>query len=233
MDFNTYIFSPPYSYWLLRGMIVTLFISVITSLFSLIFGLIICFFNISKQKYYRIFAKIYIIIFRNIPPVPLLLFLTFGLPTIYYSLTGMPFSRNVTFSMLIMGISLNTSAYLAEIIRSGLKGVPKESIDSAKVLGLSNTTIRFKVLFPQALYICLPSLSTRITHNIKNSSIALVLPLNVNNMEIMGQAGRIAGQTFAWAEPLIAAAIFYMLISFAIKLSVNFHLNKITREKAF
>ncbi len=55
----------------------------------------------------------------------------------------------------------------------------------------------------------------------KNSSIALVLPLPVNRMEVVAQAGRIAGQTFAWAEPLLLAAAVHLALALFIGVLVN------------
>ncbi len=66
-------------------------------------------------------------------------------------------------------------------------------------------------------------MTTRLIHNMKNSAIALVLPLAVDNMEVVGQAGRIAGQTFAWAEPLIFAAAVHLTLA----VSMGFFVNKL------
>lgn len=221
MNFTEYVFSPPYINWLITGLVFTVIIAVLTSIFSLIIGGIICFLHISKQNLFYLSAKLYINIFRNIPPLPFLLFLIFGLPGIYTLVTGDTFPRNMVFPLLILGISLNTAAYIAEIIRSGLKGVPESNIDSARVLGLNPFIIRLHILLPQALRISFPALGTRLIHNMKNASIALVLPLNVNHMEVMGQAGRIAGQTFAWAEPLIFAACVYLILTIALQLVIK------------
>lgn len=230
MNFNDYIFSPPYSNWLLQGAVFTIIISFLTTSFSLFLGIINCFMNISSHKTLRCWAQTNVIVFRNTPPVPLLLFLSFGLPGIYSSITGKPFLRDTTFFFLIIGLSLNTSAYISEIVRSGLKAIPNQNIDSARILGFGNKDINLSILLPQAIHNCLPALSTRIIHNIKNSSIALVLPLSVNHMEIMGQAGRIAGQTFAWAEPLLVSAIFYIIITITLKLAVNRYI-KVSKRK--
>ncbi len=222
MNFSEYVFSAPYLHWLISGAQYTIIIAGLTSIVSLIIGCLVCFLHISKQKLYHVCALIYINIFRNIPPLPFLLFLVFGLPGIYTLLTGNIFPRNTVFMLLILGISLNTAAYLAEIFRSGLKGVPKSTIDSARVLGLKPSDIRLHILLPQALRISFPALGTRLIHNMKNASIALVLPLDVNHMEVMGQAGRIAGQTFTWAEPLIFAASVYLVLTMMLQGVITF-----------
>jgi polar amino acid transport system permease protein len=226
MNFAKYVFSQPYQNWLLNGIVMMLLIAALTTIFSIILGFSISFLRMSKNKFSKWFSSVYITFFRNIPPVPLLLFLVFALPGLFKALTGINFPRDMEFTLLITGLSLNTSAYIAEIIRSGVRGVPSSMGDAGRVLGLSPSTINLKIIYPQALRIVFPALGTRLIHNMKNSSIAFVLPLAVGNMEITGQAGRIAGQTFAWAEPLIFSAIVYLAFSLIISVIVNFTGNK-------
>lgn len=221
MAFEKYIFSDPYWGWLLNGILYTIIITTLTTLFSVILGTIVSGLRTAKTPLFRTGAFIYINIFRNLPPVPLLLFLVFGLPGLYLSATGNIFPAGMEFYLLIIGLSLNSSAYIAEILRSGILAVPADHYDGAKVLGLGPVTTRLTVIYPQALLIAFPALGTRLIHNMKNSSIALVLPLQVDKMELLGQAGRIAGQTFAWAEPLIFAAVIYFVLSLTISITVN------------
>ena len=65
------------------------------------------------------------------------------------------------------------------------------------------------------------TLGNRLVHNMKNSTVALVLPLEVDSMEVLGQAGRVAGQTFAWAEPLIFAALVHLCLALLFGAIVN------------
>lgn len=223
VDFQQYIFSPPYSEWLCRGIVFTLWISLLTSICSLFLGLLVCALRMSRHRIARTLGVIYIGLFRNIPPVPLLLLLVFGFPGFHLYLTGSELDVDMCFYFLILGLSLNTSSYIADIFRSGVMGIPATQVEAAKVLGLSRMDIRLRVIMPQALRIAFPALGTRLIHNMKNSAVALVLPIRTDNMEIMGQAGRIAGQTFSWAEPLIFAAVVYtalsLLLSFAVEKS--------------
>jgi ABC-type amino acid transport system permease subunit len=125
------------------------------------------------------------------------------------------------FGLLIAALSLNTSAYIAEILRSGIRAVAPQHHDAGRTLGLSPRRIRIFITYPQAIRIALPALGTRLIHNMKNSTIALVLPISVDRMELLGQAGRIAGQTFAWAEPLIFAAAAHLTLAVLLGLVVN------------
>ena len=170
---------------------------------------------ISQQTFglSRAAAAVYINIFRNIPLIPLLLLLVFGLPGVYQALMGSPMPAGIEFPMLIAGLTFNTSAYLAEEIRSGIRGVPGTQWDAGRVFGIGPTRLLVSVIYPQALRIALPAVGNRLVHNMKNSTVALVLPLDVDSMEVLGQAGRVAGQTFAWAEPLIFAALVHLCLA--------------------
>ena len=77
------------------------------------------------------------------------------------------------------------------------------------------------MIYPQAVRIVAPALASRFIHNVKNSTLALVVPLPVHMMEVVGQAGRIAGQTFSWAEPLIFAAGIHLLLALGLGRLLN------------
>jgi His/Glu/Gln/Arg/opine family amino acid ABC transporter permease subunit len=208
--------SEPYLGWLLSGVGMTVVIATLSGVAGMVIGVAVTTARISDRPVVRWLARIYICIFRNLPPVPLLLFLVFALPGLYRSLFGAAFPRGMEFGLLITGLSLNTSAYLAEILRGGVRGVPLQHWDAARVCGLTRGKTLLLVVYPQALRITLPALGTRLIHNMKNSSIALVLPLAPIYMDVTSQAGRIAGQTFAWAEPLIFAAGVYLILTLAL-----------------
>ena len=169
----------------------------------------------------RAAGALYIVLFRNLPVMPLLLFLTFALPGIWREVFGYTLPRGCEFYLLIMGLALNAGAYLAEILRAGVEAVPREQLDAARTLGLSPRTVRRRVVFPQAVRIVAPALTYRYIHIIKNSSMALVIPLAPGMMEMVGQAGRIAGQTFSWAEPLIFAAAGYLALALILSRLLN------------
>lgn len=221
MNFQQYVFAPPYFGWLCRGVQITLLITLLTTVFSLILGILVATLSTSSRQKKRLTAKIYIALFRNLPPVPLLLFLVFALPGAFRSLTGHVFPSGMEFSLLIAGLSLNTSAYIAEILRSGIQTIPSQQFSAARVLGLGPIETRVSVIYPQAIRVTLPALGNRLIHNMKNSALALVLPLPLANMEVLGQASRVAAQTFAWAEPLLFAATVHLSLALLLSLAVN------------
>jgi His/Glu/Gln/Arg/opine family amino acid ABC transporter permease subunit len=213
MEFGRYVFAEPYFGWLWRGLGMTLLISLLSGWVAVVVGFGVLQLHLSAHRALRAAASGFVIIFRNLPLVPLLLFLTFGLPSLWLQLSGRPIPRGSEFPLLLAGLSLNTGAYLAEIFRAGVQGVPIAQRETARTLGLSTAAIRWHVIYPQAVRIVAPALATRWIHNTKNSAMAIVVPLPVGMMELVGQAGRIAGETFSWVEPLIVVAGAHLLLS--------------------
>jgi His/Glu/Gln/Arg/opine family amino acid ABC transporter permease subunit len=229
MDFGRYVFGPPYFGWLCRGVMMTLTIGLTSGLLAIVigFGVVQC--HISMHRTVRGLAVGFVAVFRNMPLLPLLLFLTFALPGIWQQVWGRSFSRDLELYLLLLGLALNTGAYISEILRAGISSVPSEQIETGRALGFSPTRIRRQIVYPQAIRIVAPALTSRLIHNMKNSTLALIVPLPVQMMEVVGQAGRIAGQTFSWAEPLIFASFVHLIFALGIGRSLN---RWATREQA-
>jgi His/Glu/Gln/Arg/opine family amino acid ABC transporter permease subunit len=213
MDFGSYVFAEPYFGWLCRGVLMTLVISFASGIAAALIGLVVVQLRLAPHRVSRTTAATFVMIFRNLPPVPLLLFLTFAVPDLWLRAFGHPMPRGFEFYLLLAGLALNTGAYFAEILRAGVRGVPPLQQEAARTLGLSAATIRWRVVYPQAVRITAPALATRWIHNMKNSTMALVVPLTVGQLEVLGQASRIAGETFSWVEPLIFVAAVFLLLS--------------------
>jgi polar amino acid transport system permease protein len=221
VDFGRYVLAAPYLGWLGRGIALTLVISFVSGCGATILGFGVLHLHLARRRLLRVLGAGFVLVFRNLPLVPLLLLLTFGLPGLWAQVCGCRFPRGLELYLLLLGLSLNTGAYLAEILRAGVLGVTPHHRETARTLGLSNTAIRWHVVYPQATRIVAPALATRWIHNMKNSTLALVVPLPVERMEVVGQAGRIAGQTFSWAEPLIVVAGVHLLLSLGLGWLLN------------
>jgi len=221
VDFSQYVFGSPYFGWLCRGLLMTLIIATASALAAALIGYWVLRCRLSAQAAWRHAGVAFVAIFRNLPLVPLLLFLTFGLPGLWLELRGRPFPSGYEFHLLILGLALNTAAYFAEILYAGVMAIGPEQIDASRTLGLPAQAIRRWVIYPQAVRIVAPALALRFIHNAKNSTMALVVPLPVGLMEVVGQAGRIAGQTFSWAEPLVFAAAIHLSLGLVLGWALN------------
>ena len=202
------VLTEPYLGWLLRGVQMTVLISLVSGCAAALLGVGVLRLRMAERRAPRVVASGFVLVFRNLPLVPLLLFLAFGLPALLGERV-----RGLDLALLVLGLSLNTAAYFAEILRAGVGGVPAEHAAAARTLGLSRAAIRWRVIVPQAVRIVAPALATRWVHNMKNSTTALVVPLPLGLMEVVGQAGRIAGETFSWVQPLLVAAAVHLALS--------------------
>ncbi len=220
MNLARYVFSEPYFDWLLLGAGNTLLISFFSGTIALVLGTAIALAGYGRAGR-KFLASLFTDVFRNIPPVPMLLLLSYSLPALTRELLGITFPAGMEFSLVVAGLSLNTGAYVSELVRSGLRAVPAEQYEAGLTLGLGRWRTLLQIVLPQAFRVAFPGLSTRIIHNMKNSSVALVLPLNLNRMELMGQSGRIAGQTFAWAEPLVFSTAVYLILAVLVSLCLS------------
>jgi His/Glu/Gln/Arg/opine family amino acid ABC transporter permease subunit len=221
VDFGRYVFSDPYLAWLCRGVAMTLLISLASACGAAVIGAAVLRCQLSPRRPLRALGAAFVMVFRNLPLVPLLLFVTFGLPGMWRELTGSALPRGLELYLLVLALALNTAAYVVEIVRAGITSIEPEQVEAARVLGLPPRAVRRRIIYPQALRITAPALASRFIHNMKNSTLALIVPLPVGAMELVGQAGRIAGETFSWAEPLIAAACVHVVLALALGRLLN------------
>ncbi|WP_284443463.1 amino acid ABC transporter permease [Chlamydia gallinacea] len=155
---------------LLRGCEYTVFISGISIIFGLFLGIIIG--SLTSQYFscrvLRSLGSLYVTIIRGTPLFIQILICYFGLPTVI----------RVNLSPLASGIislSINSSAYLAEIIRGGINSLSKGQWESAKVLGYKKSQIFLYIIYPQVFRNILPSLTNEFIALIKESSILMVV----------------------------------------------------------
>jgi His/Glu/Gln/Arg/opine family amino acid ABC transporter permease subunit len=221
MNFAQYVFGAPYFGWLCTGVLMTVQIAAVSGLSAAILGFLVLRCHISAQPWLRKVGIGFVAIFRNLPLVPLLLFLAFAVPGVWQQLWHHPFPRGLELYLLLLGLTLNTASYFAEILLAGVGAVSVDLIHAARTLGLLPGAVRRHVVLPQAARIVAPALASRFIHNMKNSTLALVVPLPVDAMDVVGQAGRIAGETFSWAEPLIFAACVHLSLAIGLGWLLN------------
>ncbi len=221
VDFAKYVFDEPYLGWLLRGVSMTLVMAVVSGIGAAILGFWVLRGELSRWRFFRTLGGAYVTVFRNVPILPLLLLLMFGVPGVWLRWTGREFPRDFELVMLLVGLSLNTGAYLAEILRAGVQAVSPLQLEAGRTLGLSPGAIRRKIVYPQAIRIVAPALTSRLIHNTKNSTMALIVPLPLHQLEVLGQASRIAGETFTWIEPLCFAACVHLVLALVFGQALN------------
>lgn len=191
----------------LEGALVTIVIAIITVLFGTILGSILALMKISNNKVLSIISSIYIEVFRGIP---LLLQLW-----VIYLLTSSSLGK---FVAVCLALILNSAAYVAEIVRSGIASVDKGQMEAARSLGLSKSIAMKKIILPQAIKNILPALGNEFVAVIKETSLASVFFIG----ELMTVKNTITTLTYLSLEPYIIIGVIYLVLTYSISKLIKF-----------
>lgn len=192
---------------LAKGMFASLTIFVLTLLFSMPLGLLLCVIRMSKSPVLQWIARIYISIMRGTPLMLQLLVVFFG----PYYIFGMSVSSSYRFYAVIIGFSLNYAAYFAEIYRSGIEGIPVGQREAAFILGYSKIQTFWKIIFPQMVKRVIPPVTNEVITLVKDTSLAFALAYT----EMFTLAKQVAASK-ASIMPLFVAGLFYYVFNFIV-----------------
>lgn len=196
-----------------EGMLSTIWIFVLTLLFSLPLGLVIAFGRMSRNVILRNITRIYISIMRGTPLMLQLLVVYFG----PYYIFSISISSSYRAYAVIIAFALNYAAYFAEIYRSGIASMPKGQYEAAKVLGYSRTQTFFTIILPQVIKRILPSVTNEVITLVKDTSLAF----SIAYAEMFTQAKALAASQKSMV-PFVAAAVFYYIFNFVVAAIMEF-----------
>jgi polar amino acid transport system permease protein len=162
-------------------------------------GLLLAVLSTLPSPFLRWPLRIWVDIFRALPPLVLLIFLFAGLP-----FAGIDIGA---WGAVAVGFFLNTGAYYGEILRAGIESVPRGQIEAARSTGLTAGQAMRHVVLPQAVRNVLPDLISNTLEVVKLTSIASVVALP----ELLYQARQAQSVTYN-ATPIVAAAVIYFLL---------------------
>ena len=112
----------------------------------------------------------------------------------------------------VIALSLNSAAYVSEIIRAGIDAVDKGQMEAARSLGMNQRLAMFEIIIPQAFKNILPALGNEFISVIKESSMVSVIGV----AELMYNASTVRGNTALGLEPIVIAAVIYFIITFTL-----------------
>lgn len=188
----------------------TIYASLLALVFSLIIGTIMAILQLSHNRIIRSLAKAYVAFFRNIPLLIIVMFFYVVAPMYFYSFDG--------FQAGTIGLTIYTSAFIAETVRSGIQTVPKGQMEAGLSSGFSySETMRYIVL-PQAFKIVVPPLGNQFINLIKNSSILAM----VAGLDLMYQGDLIASMTFNTFDTYIIVGLFYLVLTLPLSYLMNY-----------
>ena len=200
------VFSEVYP-TLVEGLGMTVKITVLSLIIALVLGIFICLMNISKNKLLSGIAKFYIWLIRGTPMLVQAFYFYFAIPQLIQAVTGSQF-RITVFTASLITLSLNAVAYISEIFRGSIESVNKGQMEAARSLGLSYAKSMQKIILPQAVRICLPSLVNQFIITLKDSTILYAIGLS----EIMYHAKIYVGRTMESFATYTWVAIFFLFI---------------------
>ena len=201
---------------LLKGMYVSLWLTIGAAIFGFVFANLLAVSRLNKIPIFGILSTAFVEFTRNTPLIVQLFFIAFGLPL----LLGYqwPF-----WSHALLALSLNFSAYFAEILRAGFEDVHKGQIEAAKSLGLPKMVIFVKIIFPQALCMVYPALNSQFIFLFLTTGI-----ISEIGVKELTQAGvYIDSRTFRSFEVFFTLTILYIFLSLMLKTALKFIYNRI------
>ena len=198
LDFSVVLTKIPI---LLEGCVVTLQISFFALLLGMIFGIAGALCRISANRALNSLAFMYVWVIRGTPVMVQLFILYFGLPQLGIKLPSMVAG--------VLGLAINTGAYVTEIIRAGIQAVDKGQMEAALSVGMSFRQAMVRIIGTQATKICIPPLVNQFIMTLKNSSIASLVTIT----ELFRTGEQIIYTTFRSFEVYMAVAVLYLLMN--------------------
>ncbi|MGX7418655.1 amino acid ABC transporter permease [Carnobacterium gallinarum] len=196
-----YIFKPALAVeslpFILQGLGYTVLISVVSMLIGTLLGFFLALMRMSKLRLPRWLAQLYISFMRGTPMLVFLFILYFGFPFI-----GIQFTATTA---AIIGFSLNSSAYIAEVLRGSILGIDKGQWEASYALGMPYFFIMRRIILPQSLRTAVGPLSNVMLDLIKGTSLAAMITVP----EIFQQAKIIGGREFDYMTMYILVALVY------------------------
>ncbi len=197
------------------GLCYTLLISVIGLLIGFVLGAIFGLGRLSKNKLFYSIASVYIEVIRGTPLLVQAIWVFFALPLIIeYNLASI--------SAGIIVISVNSGAYIAEIVRGAVQSIEKGQMEAGRSLGLTHNQAMRYIIWPQAFKRMIPPLGNQFIISIKDTSLLSVILVP----ELMFQGRLVASNYFNAVEIYTTVAMFYL----AITLTLSFVLRYVERR---
>ncbi|SEG26962.1 ABC transporter permease [Bosea lathyri] len=165
------------------------------------------------------FARAYVFVFRGTPLLVQIFLIYYGLGQFRPSLQAMNlwgFFREPYWCALL-ALTLNTAAYVSEIMRGGLQSVPAGQIEAARACGMSRLLLARRIILPIAVRQALPGYGNEIILMVKATSLASIITM----MEVTGIAHKLISETFRAIEIFICAGAIYLILNFLVTRAIQ------------
>lgn len=189
-------------FYIIKGATVTLKFSVLSVIIGFLIGSILAMMSLSKSRILYAISRMYVSLIRG---TPLLLQLTI----VFYGLPQLLDIKISPFTAGIIAFSMNSSAYITEIIRSGIMSVDRGQFEAAESLSIKYKDSMLDIILPQAFRNVLPALVNEIVNLIKESAIISI----IGEADLIRRATSVASEHYNYFTPmLVAAACYYIMV---------------------
>lgn len=190
---------------LLLGALVTIEITAVSVAIGTMFGLFVGIAELSRYRWLRVPAKIYVDFIRGTPLLVQIFIIYFALPIVL----GM---RIEPFVAAVAACSINSGAYVAEIFRAGIQSIDKGQMEAGRSLGMTWTQTMVHIVIPQAFRRIIPQLGNEFIAMLKDSSLVSVIGFE----ELTRKGQLIIASTYGSLEIWTAVAIIYLVMTLSI-----------------
>ena len=210
MDFSLFIphmveiWKEYWTVFLFQGLKNTLLLTCISVALGTLLGTLVAMAKMSKFAPLRGLITVYIEVLRGTPILLQLYVFYFILPQV------LPFLKLSQFMWVSIALCVNSSAYVSEVIRSGIQAVDKGQTEAARSLGLSESQTMTKIILPQAIRNILPAIANEFVVIIKESAVTYTIGVQ----DIMAVVQSVKGATYLIMEPLLVATALYFCLCF-------------------
>lgn len=192
----------------------TLLSSVLALFFSLIIGSLFAILEVVPNKVLRVIGNVYVEIFRNIPLLVITMFFYLVIPLYFVKING--------FTAGTIGLTIYTSAFIAETVRAGINSVDPGQMEAARSQGMTFWQAMRYIVLPQAFKLVIPPLGNQFVNLVKNSSVLAF----VAGFDLMYQGNAIASQTFDTVNTYVIVGLFYLVIT----LPISYYMQYLERK---
>ena len=192
---------------LLKGVVVTLYLTILCGFLGMLGGSLIGIARLSSITPLRWATIAYIDFFRGTPLLVQILMIYFGIPALVQGF-GIQFSLN-PFTATVLALTLNSAAYIAEIVRAGIQSIEKGQTEAAESLGLGSLETMRYIIFPQALRRMLPPLGSEFITLLKDTSLASV----IGYQELLQEGRLIIANNYRSFEIFGTVALIYLALT--------------------
>lgn len=192
--------------YLLKGIILTLEVTALGLIGGFAIGIVLAAMLLSRHRLISVVARTYTVIFRGTPLILQMVFVYDALPHL-----------GIMLSALIAGgvaLALNEAPFIAEILRSGIRGVDRGQSTAGQALGMSSLVLMRRIIAPQAIRTMIPAFGNETVNALKNSSLASFISVQ----ELTLRSTQLASSTFDFFSVFFASGLLYLMLTGAVSL---------------